>query len=155
MNQSSEIWQHVERVKKNPGSRTLSIITDNAGLEIVTDLCLAVFCISQNLFDRVDFYVKKIPWFVSDVTFKDLLWVLQEISGNSISPKSTFSKDSQWLGESCLQFLQCERFRIIEESYWTLPLPYHVMNTEDPKLYEKLSKSDLLIFKGLFHSKRF
>lgn len=113
---------------------------DNSGLEMVADLCLAVYCLSHKLFDRVVFYVKRIPWFVSDTTFSDLKWALLYME-KDIPELQTFAS-------KCVGYLDSEQFRVVEEGYFTLPLPYHVMNKEDPKLYSKLSRSQLLIFKG-------
>jgi hypothetical protein len=113
---------------------------DNSGLEMVADLCLAVYCISHKLFDRVNFYVKKIPWFVSDTTSNDLKWALQYMENDCT--------ELQHFAEKCRAYLHSNQFQVLEESYFTLPLPYHVMQEEDPKLYKKLCRSQLIIFKG-------
>lgn len=140
VNHTNEIWLHIENIQNSEGRRELSIIMDNAGLEVVTDLCLAVYCISQKLFDQINFHVKKIPWFVSDTTFHDLHWILLQMRNGSA--------DLQRLAESCLGYLNSKQFQIVEEGYWTLPLPFHVMPVQDPKLYERLTESKLIIFKG-------
>jgi hypothetical protein len=36
--------------------------------------------------------------------------------------------------------------------FWTTPVPYWDMETHDPKLYESLKSSDLVIFKVIYHS---
>lgn len=140
VNDTNKIWLHVENIQNSEGRKELSIIMDNAGLEMVTDLCLAVYCISQKLFDQINFHIKRIPWFVSDVTYDDLNWVLLQMRNDS--------EDLQRLAESCLAYLNSKQFQIIQEGYWTLPLPYHVMSFQDPKLYDMLSQSKLIIFKG-------
>lgn len=144
VNDGQQVWLHVEQLKSASDNKELRIIMDNCGLEMITDLCFAIYCISQKLFNRVYFYIKKIPWFVSDVTFKDFHWVLQQMKNN----EKTGSTDLPQLAEKCLSYLSSGQFQIIEESFWTLPLPYYVMKDEDPKLYENLSHSQLIIFKG-------
>ena len=151
VNESHDVWLHVNQLKnKENGKKELRIIMDNCGLEMITDLCFAVFCLSHKLFDRVYFYVKKIPWFVSDVTLKDFHWTLEQMkSGNS------GSTDLNQLVEKCLTYLNSQQFLLVEENFWTLPLPYHVMQEEDPILYDDLSQSQLIVFKGMdgtFHS---
>ncbi|KPJ14847.1 UPF0364 protein C6orf211-like [Papilio machaon] len=47
---------------------TFDIVCDNSGYELFSDLCFAHFLISQEIVKKVRFHVKKIPWFVSDVT---------------------------------------------------------------------------------------
>lgn len=131
-------------VQNYPYTKELSIIMDNSGLEMVADLSLAVYCISHKLFDRVNFYVKKIPWFVSDTTFNDLKWALRYMKNDCT--------ELQQFAEKCLAYLDSNQFQVIEESYFTLPLPYHVMNEEDPQLYKKLCQSQLLIFKGAYYT---
>lgn len=130
----------MEQVQKDFRNKELGIIMDNSGLEMVADLCLAVYCISHQLFDRVIFYVKKIPWFVSDTTFDDLQWALHYMEKDV--------PEMQCFASKCLGYLDSQQFQVVEEGYFTLPLPYHVMNKEDPDLYNKLSQSQLLIFKG-------
>jgi hypothetical protein len=131
----------MKHIQNNPyDNKELSIIMDNSGLEMVADLCLAVYCISHKLFDRVNFYVKKIPWFVSDTTCNDLKWALQYMENDCT--------ELQHFAEKCRAYLHSNQFQVLEESYFTLPLPYHVMQEEDPKLYKKLCRSQLIIFKG-------
>ncbi|KAK4037897.1 damage-control phosphatase ARMT1 [Daphnia magna] len=140
VNNANELWLYVEQVQKDFRNKELGIIMDNSGLEMVADLCLAVYCISHQLFDRVIFYVKKIPWFVSDTTFDDLQWALHYMEKDV--------PEMQCFASKCLGYLDSQQFQVVEEGYFTLPLPYHVMNKEDPDLYNKLSQSQLLIFKG-------
>lgn len=121
----------------------LTIILDNTGLEFVADLCFAVFCLSRQLFTKVNFHVKKIPWFVSDVTAQDFKWTLDQMRTND-------SNDAvlKRIAEKCQDYLDNGQFEIVEEVFWTSPLPYHVMSKEVPELYHKLSQSKLLVFKG-------
>ncbi len=140
INDTNQVWEYVQSINpKEAGDVT--IIMDNCGLELVADLCLAVFLVTHRFFKRVSFYVKKMPWFVSDVTSLDFHSTLQLMKRESPG-------ELQQLAERCTSYLSSGEFQLIEESYWTTPLPYSVMEKEDPLLFQKLSSSQLLIFKG-------
>lgn len=139
---SLEIWSYIQEISSKTDSKDMSILLDNAGLELVADLCFAAYCLSLKLFDRVFLYVKKIPWYVSDVTLRDLNWTLQQMRNEDSCP------EFQEVAEMCFAYIQSTQLVIIEESFWTNPLPYHQMQTEDPRLYERLGRNTLLVFKG-------
>ena len=82
------------------------------------------------------------PWFVSDVTVRDFHWTL-EIMKND--PDNGALRD---LAEKCLFYLNTQQFAVEENFYYCTPLPYHIIEKEDPNLYRKLTRSKLLIFKG-------
>ena len=54
------------------GGRRVDIVVDNAGFELVTDLCLADFLVSSGVASEVVFQLKAHPTFVSDAMAKDL-----------------------------------------------------------------------------------
>ena len=139
VNDVDKVWQYLESIRSDAGD--LSIIMDNCGLEMVAELCLAVFLLAHCYFRRVVFYVKKMPWFVSDVVAKDFHSTLERMR----QPDSSGLQD---LAERCLHHLSSGQFQVVEESYWTGPLPYHVMADQDPALFKQLSSNRLLIFKG-------
>lgn len=72
---SNAIWEAI----KSSSSGSVDIVLDNAGYEFMTDLCLAAFITHFKLADKVRFYVKRIPWFISDVTTPDFHWTIEEI----------------------------------------------------------------------------
>ena len=57
---------------KASGGRRVDIVVDNAGFELVTDLCLADFLVSSGVASEVVFQLKAHPTFVSDALAKDL-----------------------------------------------------------------------------------
>jgi len=142
VNHSEDVWNYIDQSPKNGENRILTIILDNGALELISDLCLATFCSTHNIFSHVRFYVKRIPWFVSDVTAKDFRWTLEHLNGSDSSPVL------QQLSAKWLHFLDTRQWEVVEEEFWTLPLPYSAMKKEDKALYEKLSHSQLIIFKG-------
>ncbi|KAF7989829.1 hypothetical protein HCN44_008503 [Aphidius gifuensis] len=119
----------------------VDIVLDNSGYELFTDLCLAVYLTSHRFTNKIRFYVKRIPWFVSDVTQQDFHWTI-EFMNNSMN------KDIKAFGEVCSNYLNSGKWSIEIESFWTEPFDYSEMKMQSPELYSKLSNAILVIFKG-------
>jgi len=137
INDSPLVWTYIKNLQDKGEFGQLSIIMDNIGLELICDLCLADFFIHYGLFSKVCFYVKKLPWFVSDVSSRDFHWTLQQLKN-----------DRPDLVGKWLDYLRSGKWQVIEETYWTSPVPYHLMESLDNRLYQQLSSCKLLIFKG-------
>ncbi|KAK6182679.1 hypothetical protein SNE40_010306 [Patella caerulea] len=138
INDSSQIWNYINT--KKGGSR-IDIVLDNAGFELVTDLCLAEFLLSAGLAKSIHFHGKAMPWFVSDVTSTDFSWTLKNLSATNNLAMSKFGRlwqdrieDKSWV----LHF----------DTFWTLPFDFAKMKSEAVELYKELAKADLIIFKG-------
>ena len=145
-NQINDLWNYVKK-SSDKESFQLSIVLDNSGFELFTDLILAEFlAISGILKDKsvIRWYVKSIPWFVSDVMTKDFHWLLNYLADDSQS----HSNDIKELGKKWKNNLETGKWLIVDDYYWTLPYDYSHMNTISPKLYKSLSESDLILFKG-------
>ncbi|XP_065085224.1 damage-control phosphatase ARMT1-like [Ochlerotatus camptorhynchus] len=136
-----EVWNHVRQAKAN-GSAVIDIINDNSGYELFTDLCLADFIIEHQLAARVNFNVKAIPWYISDVTPKDMRWTLNTLMAHPNPLLSAFGKRLQaHFDAGTLQLKEVDNF-------WTSPYEFHRLENINPKLYQELSEAHLLIFKG-------
>lgn len=162
-----EAAYHVLKNTKNRGKteRRIDIVLDNAGFELYVDLILAGFLLSAGLATHVVLHPKSMPWFVSDVLpgdFAALLTALaspqsfystpsddEKHSGKIPEPLSQieidelsflFSEWSRFHAEGQL-ILRPNRFWTEGGSFWRLP-------TSDPRLYEDLKESELVIFKG-------
>ncbi|KAK0161787.1 hypothetical protein PV327_008201 [Microctonus hyperodae] len=119
----------------------IDIVLDNAGYELFTDMCLAVFLISKNLCRKIRFYVKSIPWFISDTMKKDFIWLIDNMKNSS----ANFVRE---LGEKCWNYIESGQWTIEVESFWTEPYDFSEMKDKSPELYAKLSEAKLVIFKG-------
>jgi hypothetical protein len=121
---------------------SIDIVLDNAGFELLTDLCLADFLITTRLCSRITLYLKCMPWFVSDATTSDFTWLLEQMSHPSANPTwQTAAKrwkehirNGQWI-------VQTHRF-------FTLSYDYSHMQRISPELYAAMSESQFVIFKG-------
>lgn len=125
----------------------IDIVLDNAGYELLTDLCLVEFFHSVGLFPKdkcsVKFHLKKMPWFVSDTMKPDFDWMLDFISENN-----ECSTDLKQINNRFKENLDANVWFIEEHDFWTLPYDYSQMPNVAPQLYKNLSQSDLVIFKG-------
>jgi len=134
---SEDVWIAIH---KNENTR-IDFILDNSGFELFTDLCFAEFLLHSKLAEKIYLHTKQIPWFVSDASSKDLLWMVEEM-------KSSSNKFLSRLGECWLQRFQDGSFVLQSHQFWTLAQDFSEMNTIAPDLYEDLSKAKIVFFKG-------
>lgn len=145
--------------------RRVDIILDNAGFELFVDLILAGYLLSANLATTVVLHPKSIPWFVSDVLPSDFAALLNALADpqafyttpsddekhagktpEALSEKNVaelsflFERWSGFHAEGQL-LLRPNRFWTQGGSYWRLP-------PTEPRLYEDLKQSELVVFKG-------
>lgn len=123
------------------GHARLDFVLDNAGFELYTDLCLAEFLLDKKLFDTVHFHVKNTPWFVSDTSRGDFMWTIEQCKKSD--DKVTAELAVRWSNR-----VNEGTFVIREHPYWTYCFDYAAMAKVSPDLYQDLSKSQLVIFKG-------
>ncbi|XP_043261889.1 damage-control phosphatase ARMT1-like [Colletes gigas] len=139
VDRSEFVWNFLR--KKESDTNIIDMVFDNAGYELFTDVCLAVFLIACKLAGKIRFYVKLYPWYVSDTTKDDFYWTLLYMNN---SP----NKDLQELAKLASAHLKNNTWIIEEESYWTGPYDFAAMKEHDKALYAKLSEAKLAIFKG-------
>nr|CAD2167861.1 unnamed protein product [Meloidogyne enterolobii] len=122
-------------------NKQIDVVLDNAGPELFTDLCLADFLISNNLANKIILHGKIIPWFVSDTTKHDLEWLLEQLSAESEPVLARFGKHwKNYLTKGIIEYKT--------HPFWTYGHAYCRMKEIAPNLYEELSLSSMLIFKG-------
>lgn len=61
----------------------IDIIIDNAGYELFTDFCLAAFLITIKFADKIRFYPKLYPWYISDASINDIHWTIDYMKNAS------------------------------------------------------------------------
>lgn len=132
----------------------VGLVVDNAGYEFVTDLVLALFLSSSGLARHVRFYVKAMPWFVSDVTARDVHATLDELRAGLPDSTAEGRELSRQFAEACEAHFSDGRWSVEVRDYWSTPLGYEEMPAVDPALYAELSREDLLIFKGDYHYRK-
>lgn len=122
-------------------SQTIDIVLDNAGFELVTDLCLAEILIVCGWASCIRMHGKAIPWFVSDVTRSDFDWSLDSLS-NSSKPSMAY------FGDLWKQRLTNKSWNFSAENFWTTPYDFAEMKTHAPDLYESFNDTKIIFFKG-------
>ncbi|KAI9677399.1 MAG: hypothetical protein M1817_006352 [Caeruleum heppii] len=145
--------------------RRVDIVLDNAGFELFVDLILAGYLLATNLATHIVLHPKAIPWFVSDVVpadFAALLNALADPQGfySSASEDDKHAgKDPQPLSNKEVEELsflfqhwselQQEGKLIIRPNlFWTHGGSYWRLPRTEPRLYEDLKESELVLFKG-------
>ncbi|VDD87154.1 unnamed protein product [Enterobius vermicularis] len=127
--------------------RRIDIALDNAGLELFEDLLFGDFLIQSKKVDKVIFHGKSIPWFVSDVTNNDFFWLTEML----------LQSHCEEVKSLCLRWkehLEAGAFKFQAHSFWTTPFDYSLMSKYAPELYEDLSLSSLIVFKGDLHYRK-
>ena len=77
------IWDLLSKPNKTAETIIVDIVLDNAGYELITDLCLASFLVAHGLAQKIRFYVKQMPWFISDVNLHDFYWTVDQLRNAS------------------------------------------------------------------------
>lgn len=165
INDLDKAYEALKKAKVAKQDQRVDIVLDNAGFELYVDLILAGYLLSAGLVTTVVLHPKSMPWFVSDVVPTDFAALLNALADPQ-SFYSTPSEDEKHVGKTPAPLSQDEvdqlaflfqewsgfhqegqlvlrpnRFWTEGGSYWRLP-------SSDPRLFEDLRSSELVIFKG-------
>ncbi|KAH9976623.1 DUF89 domain-containing protein [Lactifluus volemus] len=164
------VWEHVMTLK----DARIDFVLDNAGFEVescfpdfgnliittlqlFTDFVFADFLVSYTPYiSKVVFHPKSIPWFVSDVTPPDFAALLDTSSlPRGPTPENLERTITRWNtylanGTFSLSVPPYSAIGMPDErvNFWTSPWPYWNLRLRAPKLWDALSESGLVIFKG-------
>lgn len=136
-NNTRQAWQVIQ----NSDNGRIDFIMDNAGFELFSDLCLAEYLLSLKKSSVVHLHLKDIPWFVSDTTDSEFYWTLNQLKDSSVDVLSQ-------LGHRWLERIEDGTFVIRKHLYWTLCHDYNHLRSVASDLYDDLSQSKILFFKG-------
>ena len=93
----------------------VDFILDNAGFELISDLCLADFLLSQGQITGVRLHVKPHPTFVSDATQEDVLATVAFLAADN-------DRTLQAWAARLHQYLQQGKLQLHTNAFWTSPL---------------------------------
>ncbi|MFQ6094658.1 MAG: damage-control phosphatase ARMT1 family protein [Candidatus Bathyarchaeia archaeon] len=128
----------VLEVFKGRSPSHIAFVNDNVGMELGFDLFLADFLLRYNWVDKITFYLKPYPFFVSDAMLKDLHETIQVFIETSIPSLTDLAKRMQKaLSEGTLS----------TSADWFWASPYHFCEMPKP-LHEEISRFDMVILKG-------
>ena len=120
------------------GVEQVHFINDNVGADILFDLVLAEFLLSQNWVQKIVFHLKNHPFFVSDAMIGDIHSTLQLLIRHTDQAVSR-------VGRSLDKHIQSGKILLTDDAFWTSCLMFNQM----PKhLVGALSQADLVIIKG-------
>ncbi|MCJ1478699.1 hypothetical protein MMC13_007380 [Lambiella insularis] len=145
--------------------RRVDIILDNAGFELFVDLILAGYLLSANLATHIVLHPKSIPWFVSDVLPGDFASLLNALADPQAfyttpsddekhtekTPSPLSEKEVEeltFLFQHWSGFHQKGQLVIRPNRFWTQAGSYWRLPKLEPRLFEDLKESELVVFKG-------
>lgn len=114
------------------GLERIDFVNDNAGRELLFDLALADFLLSQGLVGEVVFHLKDRPFFVSDAMPQDAQTLLRLLR-------------SEELGKRLDDHLLAGRLVLRDNPFWTSCLMFYQM---PPALTAELGRPELVVLKG-------
>ncbi|WP_260675988.1 MULTISPECIES: damage-control phosphatase ARMT1 family protein [Nostocales] len=118
--------------------KRIDFVIDNAGFELVCDLCLVDFLLGSDVANQVKLHLKPHPTFVSDAMIKDVLHTIEFLAASNHEDVTLFAKRLQ-------ENIASERLILCEDYFWTSPLAFWEM----PDLLKSdLSAANLIVIKG-------
>jgi uncharacterized protein with ATP-grasp and redox domains len=129
--------QVTELLTSSQGGR-IDFVVDNAGFELVCDLCLVDFLLTSGLVNQVYLHLKPHPTFVSDAMIKDVHDTTRFLAATSHQKVISLSERLQ-------ENIGSGRLVLSDDYFWTSPLAFW----EIPKsLKNELANANLIIVKG-------
>lgn len=122
----------------SPTSTRIDLIADNAGFELVADLCLIDYLLRSETAVTIHLHLKAHPTFVSDALIKDVVETIAFLAQDE-------DEDTRAVGRSLGEMVKNGRLRLQTHLFWTSPLPMWEMPDD---LTTQLAESNLVISKG-------
>ncbi|MBD2679922.1 MULTISPECIES: damage-control phosphatase ARMT1 family protein [Nostoc] len=116
----------------------IDFVVDNAGFELVCDLCLVDFLLSGGVVEQVYLHLKPHPTFVSDAMIKDVHYTTKFLA-------TTSNQQMISLAQRLQKHLASGRLILADNYFWTSPLAFWEIPNS---LKNELAKSSLIIIKG-------
>ncbi|MFE0179671.1 damage-control phosphatase ARMT1 family protein [Streptomyces olivaceus] len=123
--------------------RTLCLVADNAGRELVPDLLLVSHLLAEGRVDRAVLHLKPYPYYVSDATPADLLDALRRLAAAGGTAAA--------YGERLWKALADGRVTVRAHPFSCAPLPYAEMPDD---LRAEFAAATVTVFKGDLNYRR-
>lgn len=118
--------------------RRVDFIIDNAGFELIGDLCLTDYLLSTKQVGSIFYHLKLFPTFVSDATPFDVESTVAFLNHHD-------DPILQATGQRLTDYLVNGRLQLITDPFWTSPHPlWHL----PPTISQQLASANLVISKG-------
>ncbi|MBW4423471.1 MAG: protein-glutamate O-methyltransferase family protein [Nostoc desertorum CM1-VF14] len=128
----------ISKLLTNSQGGRIDFILDNAGFELVCDLCLVDFLLSSNLANQVYLHLKPHPTFVSDAMIKDVHNTISFLGGTNHQQVTSFAQRLE-------KHISLGRLVLSENYFWTSPLAFWEIPNS---LKNELANASLIIVKG-------
>ncbi|PMB17845.1 damage-control phosphatase ARMT1 family protein [Fischerella thermalis] len=116
----------------------VDFVVDNAGFELICDLCLVDFLLGSGVIDQIKLHLKPHPTFVSDAMIKDVYDTVEFLAASNHQQVTNVAQRLQ-------AYIASGKLILGDDYFWTSPLAFW----EIPKsLKQELATADLLIVKG-------
>jgi uncharacterized protein with ATP-grasp and redox domains len=136
VNDTNDVVDHLAaQIDKSP---RIDFIVDNAGFELVSDLALTDFFLSNSLASTIVLHLKYHPTFVSDAVIKDVEQTIDLLAESSRSEIRNF-------GQRLQAHIGTNRLQLQNDLFWTSPLSFWEMPA---RVRQELAQSNLLVSKG-------
>nr|WP_322717791.1 damage-control phosphatase ARMT1 family protein [Nostoc sp. ChiQUE02]MDZ8230714.1 damage-control phosphatase ARMT1 family protein [Nostoc sp. ChiQUE02] len=119
-------------------NRRIDFVVDNAGFELVCDLCLVDFLLSSGLANQVYLHLKPHPTFVSDAMIKDIHYTTKFLATSEHKQVISFAQRLQ-------ENIASGHLVLFEDYFWTSPLAFWEIPNS---LKNELANASLVIVKG-------
>ena len=131
-------------------SKSIHIVLDNAGFELLADLVLAGYLVESGFASKVVLHGKCMPWFVSDVMAGDLADLIDGFADGTIFADSLAEDKHEVVtaGKYWQGLQNTGKLKFFAEPFWTTAHPYGRMHIVDPPLFDELATAGLVIYKG-------
>ncbi|KAK3297931.1 uncharacterized protein B0H64DRAFT_320441 [Chaetomium fimeti] len=148
-NDARAAWAYL-RSETHRGRRTerrVDVVLDNAGFELLTDLVYALYLLDCGLASAVRLHVKSMPWFVSDVTPRDIDVLLAALADPAVFPAAA-NPSVRALAGRLRGCYESGLVAVAEHPFWTTGFDFQALPAVAPELYRDLLDSALVVFKG-------
>ncbi|EAQ93899.1 hypothetical protein CHGG_02134 [Chaetomium globosum CBS 148.51] len=139
-------WDHL-RSRRGAPQRRVDVVLDNAGFELLTDLVYALYLLDAGLASAVKLHVKAMPWFVSDVTPRDIDVLLSALADPTVFPGAS-NLSVQELVRRMRACCESGIVSVAEHAFWTTGFDFQALPEVAPELHRDLLDSSLVVFKG-------
>ncbi|MBD2384477.1 damage-control phosphatase ARMT1 family protein [Cylindrospermum sp. FACHB-282] len=117
---------------------SIDFVIDNAGFELICDLCFVDFLLNSGLVNEVYLHLKPHPTFVSDAMIKDVHYTIDFLAAGSHPKVKSFTQRLR-------ANIASGKLVLAEDYFWTSPLPFWEIPSS---LKGELAKSSLIVVKG-------
>lgn len=125
------------------GESRVSVVADNAGRELLSDLALIDLILDTGIASEVTLHLKPYPYYVSDATTSDMIACLRRLAATS--------GESDKIAHRLQEAIGTGRLKLYTHDFYCAPWSFHYMPVD---LAAELATSSLVLLKGDLNYRR-